>query len=84
MMLEKSRHHIKVSPRSTGVTILVVVLLLGFFLWGFVLPRIAEWESVRNRAERFSKAGINPAAIYYSDHPGMNEIEGRVERKLNR
>jgi hypothetical protein len=83
-MFEKSGPYIKASSRNTGGLVLVIVLLSGFVLWGAVLPRMAEWESVRNRADRFSKAGIDPAAIYYSDHPSMNEIEARVNRKLNR
>lgn len=63
--------------------------LLGFVvvvvvLWGLILPRVARWQAVQDRADRFSKAGINPAAIYYSDHPSMKEIEARVSRKWNR
>ena len=83
-MSGKSGPHIEATPRKAGGLVLVVVLLSGFVLWGVVLPRMAEWESVRNRADRFSKAGIDPAAIYYSDHPSMNEIEERVYKKLNR
>lgn len=65
------------------------IALLGFVvavvvMWGLILPRVARWQSVQDRADRFSKAGINPAAIYYSDHPSMREIEARVARKWNR
>ncbi|MCU0711485.1 MAG: hypothetical protein MUC43_05465 [Pirellula sp.] len=61
-----------------GFVVVVVVL------WGLILPRVAQWRAVREREDRFSKAGIHPAAIYYSDHPSMKEIEGRVSRKWNR
>ncbi|MCU0718595.1 MAG: hypothetical protein MUC83_02740 [Pirellula sp.] len=82
--MAKSSPPIKSAPRKTGGLFFVFVLLSSFVLWGVVLPRMAEWETVRNRADLFSEAGIHPAAIYYSDHPSMNEIESRVARKLNR
>lgn len=73
-----------VSSQSMGRTLLAALSVFGVILWGVVLPRVAKWETVRNRADRFSEAGINPAAIYYSDHPSMQEIEARVARKLQR
>lgn len=82
-MIDKpNKRHISSPFGIAGRTLLIVVLVTGAFLWGYVLPRIATWESVRNRANRFSEAGINPAAIYYTDHPSMEEIEARVARKL--
>lgn len=82
-MIEKPNKRHRSNPYEiTGMMLLIAMSVSVVLLWGYVLPRIATWESVRNRANRFSEAGINPAAIYYTDHPSMREIEARVARKL--
>ncbi|MFN7877075.1 MAG: hypothetical protein ACK5PB_17285 [Pirellula sp.] len=84
-MIDKpNKRHISKPFGISGRTLLIAMSGFCVVLWGFVLPRIATWESVRNRVNRFSEAGINPAAIYYTDHPSMQEIEARVARKLSR
>lgn len=76
-------HHGSQPSPSSGKTLFITLALSCLVLWGIVLPRIAQWDSVQNRADLYSKAGINPAAIYYTDHPSMQEIEARVKRKLH-
>lgn len=51
--------------------------------WGFVLPRLAKVPSVRDRIDRFEQAGINPSAVFYTDHPKMAEIERRMDSIVN-
>jgi hypothetical protein len=33
--------------------------------------------------EQFEQAGINPSAVFYTDHPKMAEIERRIDRVVN-
>jgi hypothetical protein len=47
-------------------------------VWMFVLPVLSDLPSVRNRIERNRAAGINPTAVFYTDHPGMVEIERTI------
>ncbi len=62
---------------------LLVVLIGTAFLWLIVLPSVSEIPSVRERIERNRSAGINPTALFYTDHPAMPEIEKRIEREVS-
>lgn len=64
-----------------GMLLIAVVAIVA--CWGFVLPKLAQLPSVRDRMEQFEQAGINPSAVFYTDHPKMAEIERRIDRVVN-
>lgn len=51
------------------------------FVWGWVLPRLATLDAVRSRIDSNRNAGIDPTAVFYTDHPTMPEIENRIEAR---
>jgi hypothetical protein len=65
----------KFSPTSLHWSRLVISLFAIGFVWLIVLPRIAQYPTVRARIEKNRAAGINPTAVFYTDHPGMGNIE---------
>jgi hypothetical protein len=66
------------SPRKSRYRVLVIVLGIVSTVWLVVLPRIGESPAVRIRIERHRSSGINPTAVFYTDHPGMTNIERSV------
>ena len=52
-------------------------------VWGWILPRLATFDAVRSRIETNRKAGINPTAVFYTDHPTMPDIENRIENRID-
>jgi hypothetical protein len=52
-------------------------------VWMFVLPVLGEFTSVRQRIEGNRAAGINPTAVFYTDHPSMADIERSIAAKVN-
>ena len=64
-----------------GRLLIAVVAIVA--CWGFVLPKLAQLPSVRDRIDRFEQAGINPSAVFYTDHPKMAEIERRIDSVVN-
>jgi hypothetical protein len=63
---------------------LVLVMAVFAVVWCGLLPIVASWEVVKARTDRFEEVGINPAAIYYTDHPSMREMESKIEQSLAR
>jgi hypothetical protein len=51
-------------------------------VWGWILPRLATFDAVRSRIDTNRKAGINPTAVFYTDHPTMPDIENRIENRI--
>jgi hypothetical protein len=45
------------------------------FVWLFLLPSLSTLASIRQRIDGNRAAGINPTAVFYTDHPGMADIE---------
>ncbi|XZE21711.1 hypothetical protein SH449x_001616 [Pirellulaceae bacterium SH449] len=72
------------TSQRRGQLILVLVMAMFAGIWCGVLPIVARWDIVRARTDRFEEAGINPAAIYYTDHPSMRDMESRIEQSLRR
>jgi hypothetical protein len=64
--------------KQRGILRLVLVGLVVGFVWLYVLPRIGESPSVQHRIQRFRQAGINPTAVFYTDHPEMANIERNI------
>jgi hypothetical protein len=52
------------------------------FVWGWILPRLVTLDAVRSRIDSNRKAGINPTAVFYTDHPKMQEIENRIKNRI--
>jgi hypothetical protein len=56
---------------------------LVVFVWMFVLPVIGSFPSVRKRIDCNRAAGINPTAVFYTDHPAMADIERAIAARVN-
>lgn len=52
----------------------VAVVIFIAAVWGGVLPRIAETDTVRDRNRWLDEHGIDPAAMYYTDLPMMDRV----------
>jgi hypothetical protein len=58
----------------------VVSVVLGLFL--VVLPAVGRWSVVRDRIRRNEAAGINPTAIYYTEHPAIGLVNISIAEKI--
>lgn len=58
------------------------IAFVVFVLWTWILPRISDLDVVRNRIEKNRAAGINPTAVFYTDHPGMSSIERNIAARV--
>ena len=54
---------------------LACVVLCVVALWGFVFPAIAETDFQRDRQRRIEERGLDPMALFYTDHPST---QGRL------
>lgn len=63
--------------RFSSVSLVIVVI------WLLVLPALGHLTSVRKRIDGNHAAGINPTAVFYTDHPAMADIERRIDAKVN-
>ncbi|MEP3480081.1 MAG: hypothetical protein ABJZ55_12595 [Fuerstiella sp.] len=52
---------------------LACVVLCVIALWGFVFPAIAETDFQMDRQRRIEERGIDPMALFYTDHPAAQE-----------
>ena len=53
---------------------LITVLIVIGGVWGAVLPRLAETETVRARSRWLQEHQIDPAAMYYTELPLMERV----------
>lgn len=56
------------------------------FVWLVVLPKLSETDALQKRIRFLESRGIDPAALFYSDHPGRQQWERRamaVRESLN-
>jgi hypothetical protein len=51
-------------------------------IWGVVLPQLEKTPRVQARIRHLDGHGIDPAAFFYTDHPGMSHWEGAILRRL--
>ena len=54
---------------------LACVVLCVVALWGLVFPAIAETEFQLEKQRRIEERGIDPMALFYTDHPAT---QGRL------
>ncbi|MEQ1826135.1 MAG: hypothetical protein ABL921_09315 [Pirellula sp.] len=73
----------RIHERNTRIASLIAVLAATSFVWVIVLPRIGDVPSVRRRIDLYREAGINPTAVFYTDHPGMTNIERSVAANVD-
>ncbi len=66
------------SRSRRGTFAFIVSLCAIAWLWLVCLPRISQWSYVRERIEGNRRAGINPTAVFYTEHPCMNEVERKM------
>lgn len=52
---------------------LACVLFAVVALWGFVFPAISETEFQIERQRQLEAKGIDPMALFYTDHPSAQE-----------
>jgi hypothetical protein len=53
--------------------LLVVLIVIGC-IWGIVLPRAADTDTVRARTRWLREHDIDPAAMYYTELPLMERV----------
>lgn len=68
---------------SKGVSVFLLSAPLIVFVWTVLLPILADHPHVRQRIEANHTAGINPTAVFYTDHPGMQEIELSIQSHVD-
>lgn len=56
--------------RSRGAkrALLAAIVATGAALWLVVLPRLAQSPSQQRHAADLRRLGVDPAALYYTDH----------------
>lgn len=52
---------------------LAAIMLAVVVLWGIVFPAISESESHRAAMQQLEDRGIDPMALFYTDHPSTSE-----------
>lgn len=55
------------NSKANGWLSLGGIALVVIAVWGFVLPALAETDTVRARREFLEKHRINPAAMFYTE-----------------
>jgi hypothetical protein len=58
---------------------LVIVLV-----WGWLLPWVSHYQSVKQRLEFLDARGIDPSAMFYTELDAMDEILDRLEGREDR
>lgn len=71
------------SQRLIGAVRLFLAAVVIIAVWLVVLPALGQLASVRQRIEGNHAAGINPTAVFYTDHPAMTDIERRIAAKVD-
>jgi hypothetical protein len=71
------------SQRLIGAVRLSLAAVAIIALWLVVLPALGQLASVRHRIDGNHAAGINPTAVFYTDHPAMTDIERRIAAKVD-
>ena len=59
-------------------------MLAIVILWGVVLPRLERSSEVQARIKHLDKHGIDPAAMFNTDHEGMTRWEANIHEAQRR
>jgi hypothetical protein len=68
-------------PKLLCFALAILGLVVG---WLAVLPSLGELPLIQEQIEAMRQQGINPSAIYYSDHPGHRDWERRIQDRIIR
>lgn len=49
------------------------ILMIVALLWGLVFPAVSETEFQMEKQRRIEEQGIDPMAMFYTDHPATQE-----------
>jgi hypothetical protein len=63
---------------------LVVCAITMLLLWTQLLPRLEKYGVVRTFIERMQEQGINPSAVYYTEHPASHDWERTIRERIGR
>ena len=75
-----SQQGLSAGSTRRGIWWLVGILSCVGAVWLGLLPKLAETDAVRRRAERNERLGIDPTAMFYSEHDGLERWVGDVKR----
>lgn len=68
--------------QTTGWRRLGLAIAAIAVIWGVVLPRLENTPSVQARIKHLDGHGIDSAAFFYTDHPGMSRWEDAIRQRL--
>jgi len=68
---------------TSGLFQFILACTIIIAIWMFVLPVVSDFPSVRHRIDGNRDAGINPTAVFYTDHPGMADIERSIASRVD-
>jgi hypothetical protein len=63
---------------------LIVCAITMFLVWTQLLPRLEKFGAVRTFIERMQEQGINPSAVYYTEHPASRDWERTIRERIAR
>ena len=69
-------------PNYRGWMAFTSTIAIVAVVWLLVLPRLSHWEPVRQRREHLERAGVDPAAFFYDDHPASRQWEETVRKAV--
>ena len=67
------------SPRLCWLKLAIAFGVLGF-VWLLVLPAVGRHPTVAQHIEDQEERGIDPSAMFYSEHEIIRPIAHRIER----
>jgi len=67
-------------PKVMKLSLALIVIAV---VWLTVLPRLSDIPSVRGRIDGNRNAGVNPTAVFYTDHPGMADFERSIQSRVD-
>ncbi len=68
---QPSKQRLNAKSVAKGRWQLACVLVVVALLWGFVFPAISETEYQITKQRQLEERGINPMAMFYTDHPSV-------------
>jgi hypothetical protein len=51
-------------------------------VWGWLLPWLNQRASIERYIAAMRSAGVNPSAVYYTEHPNQRQWEQTIDEKL--
>ncbi len=69
------------SPNWKRLIVCAIAILL---CWTQLLPRLEKVGAARTYIERMQARGINPSAVYYTEHPASRDWERTIRERIRR